>query len=177
MNHREFKDKLYAQFARVGQALASERRLELIDLLAQAPRHVDALAEETGQSVANVSQHLQTLRHAHLVETEREGTKIIYRLAGDDVLRLWLALRSVAEARLPEVGVLADEFAIDGGGGEVGREELDRLLQRDDVVVIDVRPAHEFRHGHLPTAISIPVEELPERIAELPRDRRIVAYC
>src|SRR3990172_9302856 len=100
MSHRPFKARLYPLFARVGHALASDRRLELLDLLAQSPRHVEALAAETEMSVASVSQHLQVLRTAHLVETEREGTKVRYRLAGDDVLQLWLSLRSVAERRI-----------------------------------------------------------------------------
>lgn len=178
MSHRPFKQRIYTQFARIGQALASDRRLEVLDLLAQAPRHVEALAAETEMPVANVSQHLQVLRQARLVETQREGTKVIYRLAGDDVLRLWLALRSVGETRLAEVGQIAREFAVEGAGQEpLPRDELARLIERDDVVVIDVRPPKEYGHGHLPGAVSIPVDELPKRLHELPRDRRIVAYC
>ena len=178
MSHRPFKQRLYPQFARVGQALASEKRLELLDLLAQAPRHVEALAEETEMSLANVSQHLQNLRRARLVETDRDGTKILYRLADEGVLRLWLALRSVAESRLAEVEQITREYAVDGAGErELPREELERLVERGEIYLIDVRPAIEYAHGHLPGAISLPVDELPERLEELPRDRRIAAYC
>lgn len=178
MSHRPFKQRLYAQFARVGQALASDKRLELLDLLAQAPRHVEALAAETEMPVANVSQHLQVLRHARLVEAEREGTKVLYRLADDRVLRLWLALRSVAAARLAEVPQIAREFAVgDAGQALLSRGDLERLMERDDPFVIDVRPRIEYEHGHLPGAVSLPLEELPARLGELPRDRLIVAYC
>jgi rhodanese-related sulfurtransferase/DNA-binding transcriptional ArsR family regulator len=178
MSHRAFKQRLYPLFARIGHALASDRRLELLDLLAQSPRHVEALATETDMSVASVSQHLQVLRNAHLVETEREGTKVRYRLAGDDVLKLWLSLRSVAESRLAEVAQLKRDFAVDGAGEEeLSRDDLQALVNQGKVMLIDVRPRVEFEHGHLPGAVSIPVEELPARIATLPKRRRIVAYC
>jgi rhodanese-related sulfurtransferase len=178
VSHRPFKQRLYPQFARVGQALASEKRLELLDLLAQAPRHVEALAEETEMSLANVSQHLQILRRARLVETDRDGTKILYRLADEGVLRLWLALRSVAESRLAEVAQITREYAVEGADErELPREELERLVERGEVFLIDVRPAIEYAHGHLPGAVSLPVDELPARLEELPADRRIAAYC
>lgn len=178
MSHRPFKQRLYPLFARIGHALASDRRLELLDLLAQSPRHVEALASETDMSVASVSQHLQVLRNAHLVETEREGTKVRYRLAGEDVLRLWLSLRSVAERRLAEVAQLAREFAVESpGGDDVSRDELQALIDQRKIMVIDVRPRIEFDHGHLPGAVSIPVDELPTRLSTLPKRRRIVAYC
>ena len=178
MSHRPYKERLYREFARVGHALASDRRLELLDLLAQAPRHVEALAAESDMSVANVSQHLQVLRRARLVETEREGTKVRYRLADERVLELWLALRSVAESRLAEVGQIAREFAVSGAeGAQLSREELAGLTERGELYLIDTRPAIEFSNGHLPGAVSIPAPELAERIDELPRDRRIVTYC
>jgi rhodanese-related sulfurtransferase/Fe2+ or Zn2+ uptake regulation protein len=178
MSHRAFKDRLYAEFARVGGALASEKRLELLDLLAQAPRHVEALAAETEMSVANVSQHLQVLRRARLVETDRDGTKVLYRLADDRVLQLWLSLRSAAEARLAEVEQITREFAVEGAEETpVARSDVERLAAAGEVFVIDVRPTVEYEHGHLPDAISLPLEELIVRLAELPRDRRIVAYC
>src|SRR3990170_1947033 len=116
MSPRPFKNRLYAEFARVGNALASDKRLELLDLLAQAPRYVDALAAEVEMSVANVSQHLQVLRAAKLVEAEREGTRVLYRLTDDSVLRLWLELRSVAEKHLPEIRQLRERYAVDGLG-------------------------------------------------------------
>lgn len=178
MGHRPFKDRLYPQFARVGRALAHERRLELLDLLAQAPRHVDALAAEMEMSIASASQHLQTLRDAGLVEAERHGTKTVYRLADDRVLHLWLALRAVAEARNAEVERLTRQFAVQGAGPtSLSRDDLQRLIERGDVFLIDVRPALEYADGHLPGALSLPLEELPARIAGLPRDRPIVAYC
>ena len=172
------RQRLYPLFARIGHALASDRRLELLDLLAQSPRHVEALARETDMSVASVSQHLQVLRNAHLVETERDGAKVQYRLAGDDVLNLWLALRAVAETRLPEVAQLQRDFAVDRDGeNEVSRDELQTLIDQGKVMLIDVRPRVEFEHGHLPGAVSIPIDELPARLGTLPKRRRIVAYC
>ena len=178
MSHRPFKDRVYGQFSRVGQALASEKRLELLDLLAQGPRHVEALAGETEMSVANVSQHLQVLRAARLVESAREGTRVLYRLADASVLRLWLALREVAETHLAEVEQARREFAADRVTAPVvSRDELEQMLQRGEVCLIDVRPRLEYDHGHLPGALSYPVDDLPGRLEELPRERLIVAYC
>jgi rhodanese-related sulfurtransferase/DNA-binding transcriptional ArsR family regulator len=178
MLHRAYKQRLYPQFARVAHALGSDRRLEILDLLAQAPRHVEALAAETEMSVANVSQHLQVLRAAHLVESERDGTRVIYRLAGPDVLRLWLALRTVAAERIPEVPQIAHQFAVAPEGDDaMTRTDLHARLARRAVTIIDVRPAVEFESGHLPGAISAPVDALPSLIDELPRDRPVVAYC
>lgn len=176
MAHRDLKDRLYPEFARIAQALASERRIEIVDLLAQAPRRVESLAEETGMTVPNVSQHLQVLKGARLVESERRGTSITYRLATGGVLQLWLALRSVAEDRLPEIGRLRETYMRDGGD-DVSRDQLQRLLKRGDSVLVDVRPAVEFEHGHVPGAVSIPIEDLERRLAELPKGKRIIAYC
>ena len=176
--HRAFKDRIYAQFARVGAALSSEKRLELLDLLVQAPRNVEALASETEMSVANTSQHLQVLKAARLVESGRDGTRIVYRLAGDEVLRLWLALRTAAEARLAEVGQISRDFKVSGDeAGRVRRDELELMAEAGAVVVVDVRPTIEFEHGHLTGAVSAPVDTLPEAAAALPRDRRLVVYC
>lgn len=176
MAHREFKDRLYPEFARVSQALASERRLELVDLLAQSPRRVEALAEETGMTLANVSQHLQVLKNARLVESERSGTSVIYRLASPAVMSLWLSIRGLATARLPEVGRLRDEYSSDAEN-ELARSELREMMKRGAAVLVDVRPTIEFEHGHIEGAISIPVERLEQCLHELPRDKRIVAYC
>ena len=175
MAHRAFKDRLYPEFARIAQALSSDRRLELIDLLAQAPRRVEALAEESGMTVANASQHLQVLKNARLVESTRRGTAVTYRLASPAVLRLWLALRGVAEDRLPEIRQLREEFS--DAEAELPRADLQHMLRKGEAVLIDVRPGIEFEHGHVRGALSIPIEELPARVDELPRDRRIVAYC
>ena len=176
MAHREFKDALYGQFARVGAALSSQKRLEILDLLAQAPRHVEALARETDMSVANVSQHLHVLGQARLIESTREGTRVVYRLGDESVLRLWMCLRGVGEQRLADVRALAEDYGLDSESDlelETGRG----LVREGRAVLVDVRPAHEYEHGHLPEAISLPIEELPLRIDELPRDRRILAYC
>jgi rhodanese-related sulfurtransferase/DNA-binding MarR family transcriptional regulator len=178
MGHRDFKDRMYAQFARVGAAMASEKRLELIDLLAQAPRHVEALADETGMSVANTSQHLQALKAAHLVDSARDGTRIVYRLGGEEVLALWLALRAAAEAGLAEVGQIVRNYANDGVPGEqVSRKDLRSLVGSESVVLIDVRPRLEYEYRHIPSAIAMPLEELGDRLVELPRDKQVIVYC
>jgi rhodanese-related sulfurtransferase len=178
MDHRAYKKRIYPEFARIAQALASDRRLELIDLLAQGARHVEALAQETEMSVANVSQHLQVLRAAHLVEADRDGNRIVYCLAGADVLGLWMSLRGVGERRLPEVRELSRLFAVEGAEGEpLSHEYVVRELAAERLVLLDVRPALEFEAGHIPGAISVPSGELTTRIDDLPRDRPIVAYC
>lgn len=176
MGHRELKDRIYPQFARIGQALASEKRLELVDLLAQAPRHVDALAQETEMSVANVSQHLQILRSANLVEAERQGNLTIYRLSDPAVVQLWLALRGVAESRLAEVKEIARSLPGRDNGNAVSRDEVKELL-KGKAVLLDVRPSQEFEAGRLRGAINIPIDELPNRFSELPLDRQIITYC
>jgi rhodanese-related sulfurtransferase len=175
---RQFKNELYDQFSRVTKALASGRRLELIELLAQSDRGVEALAVETGQSVANTSQHLQVLRHARLVEARRAGNYVLYRLADERVLRLWLALRELGEARFAEIGALLDTYLADRTSMQaVGSEELRRRLNERSVVVLDVRPAVEYEAGHIRGARSIPITELRKRLKELPKSRQIVAYC
>jgi rhodanese-related sulfurtransferase/DNA-binding transcriptional ArsR family regulator len=177
MSHRPFKDRVYHEFARIGQALASEKRLEILDLLAQSPRHVDALAVETEQSVANVSQHLQVLRGAHLVDSDRSGTRVVYRLADPSVLRLWLTLRGVAETQLADVDAITRQFLGDRAGAPVSRTGLEEKLAREEVFLIDVRPSIEYESGHLPGAVPMPIEELSERLDEIPRDRPVIAYC
>jgi len=177
MAHRNFKDRLYPQFARITQALASEKRLELVDLLAQAPRHVDALAQETEMSLANVSQHLHVLRAAKLVESARSGNMIVYRLADPSVINLWLVLRGMAESRLAEIDQLSREFLPGRDNGQtVPRGDVAGLL-RGNALLLDVRPRAEFESGHLRGAINIPVEELSAKVDELPRERKIITYC
>ena len=179
MGDRAAKMALFDEFARAAKALASGRRLELVDVLANGERTVEVLAGEVGLSVANASQHLQVLRQAGLVTTRRDGTSVHYRLAAPEVFELWRTLRTFAASRLAEVERLAAAYL--GGRDElepVTRQELARRLRDgDDLVVLDVRPAAEHAAGHLPGAVSIPVEELRRRLAELPRDREIVAYC
>jgi rhodanese-related sulfurtransferase len=178
MADRGAKTALFDEFARVAKALASGRRIELVDVLANGERTVEALAGEVGLSVANTSQHLQVLRQAGLVSSRREGTSVHYRLAGPEVFELWRALRSLAASRLAEVERLTAAYLGDRDELEpVTREELTRRLQDGDLVVLDVRPAAEHAAGHLPGAVSIPVGELRRRLAELPADREIVAYC
>ncbi len=176
--HRQFKDALYEQFARVGKALAAPRRLELLDLLCQGPRTVEALANEASLSVANASQHLQTLRAARLVEAEKKGSYVEYRLADEEVCRMFLALRGLAEHRLAEVEQVSRAYFASRGAMEpVGAEELLRRVKAGEVTLLDVRPAEEYRAAHIAGALSIPVGELKARIRELPADRDVVAYC
>jgi len=176
MGSVEPKETLFEAIAVMGKAFGSPRRLELLDLLAQAPRTVDELARATGQSRANASQHLLALNAAGMVTRTREGTSVRYALAGDEALSLWLGLRDVAVARLAEAERAAREYL--GEDVEaIGREELVERMNRGDVVVLDVRPGEEFHAGHIEGARSIPLDELEERLAELPRDAEIVAYC
>lgn len=170
------KDALFEAIALMGKAFASPRRLELLDLLAQGSRTVEELARAGGQSTANASQHLQALHAAGMVSRERKGTRVRYALAGEDVLSLWLALRGASANRLAEVERAARDYL-----GEpveaIGCEELRERLKRGDVVLLDVRPEEEFAAGHIDGARSIPLQELEQRLAELPADRNIVAYC
>jgi len=173
---RRRKDSLFEAIALMGKAFASPVRLELLDLLAQAPRSVEELARAGEQSTANTSQHLQALHAAGMVTRTREGTRVRYALAGDEALRLWLALRDASVAQLAEVERAARDYL--GEDVEaIGREELLARLARGDVLVVDVRPEEEFAAGHIQGAHSVPLDELEQRLAELPADREVVAYC
>ncbi len=175
---RSFKDTIYEQFARIGKALASPRRLELVDLLCQGPRTVESLAHETAQSVANTSQHLQVLRAARLVTAEKAGLFVTYGLAGEDVSEYFRTLRRVAESHLADVTQVTRQFLHERGLMEpVDRKALVERVRRGDVTVLDVRPRSEYVAGHIPGAVSVPLAELKQRLAELPRNREIVAYC
>ena len=176
MASRSDKTALFEAIAIMGKAFSSATRLELLDLLAQAPRTVDELAKASGQSSANASQHLQALHAAGMVSREREGTSVRYSLAGDEALALWLAIRNASVAQLGEVERAARDYL----GPEVetiGREELAERLGRGEVVLVDVRPSEEFEAGHIEGARSIPIDEFERRLAELPAGREIVAYC
>jgi rhodanese-related sulfurtransferase/biotin operon repressor len=176
--HRPFKDRLYAQYARIGKALASPHRLELLELLAQSERTVESLADELELSMANTSQHLQVLRAAGLVDTRRDGLFVHYRLADDTVIPLSTALRTVAEHRLADLERLVrEEFAHRSKAELVSLPELLQRARRDDVVVLDTRPAQEYRAGHIPGALSVPVDELQKRLRRLPKHKQYVAYC
>jgi rhodanese-related sulfurtransferase len=175
---RKFKDSIYEQLSRLGKAVSAPKRLELLDLLCQAPRTVESLAEEAGVSVANASHHLQALRAARLVETEKKGLFVEYRLADDEVCRFFQALRLLGESRLAEIAQVTREYFEERGAMEsVGGEELLRRVKNGEVTVLDVRPRSEYAAGHIPGALSVPVAELKARIRELPKDREIVAYC
>lgn len=176
--NRAFKDAIYEQFARIGKAVSSPKRLELLDILCQGPRTVEVLAKETGLAVANASQHLQVLRAARLVETEKEGLYVIYRLADQAVCEFFRAMRVLAESRLAEVELIKRQFLEGREGMEpVNREALMELVREGSVTVLDVRPAEEYKAGHIAGAISIPLKELQLRLMDLPRDQEIVAYC
>ncbi len=178
MGQRAFKEQLYAQFARLGQALASPARLELLDLLAQGERSVEELAAEADLSLANASSHLQVLRRAHLVASRKDGLRVRYRLADPAVYRLWSALRQAGERQLAEIDRLVGTFLRDRGSlRAISQEELRRRLTDGQTVVLDVRPALEYRQGHIAGARSIPLDELEVRLDELDPRRAVVAYC
>lgn len=177
MGDRAAKDALFAEFAAVGKVLGNPKRLELLDLLAQGPRSVEDLASAAGLGMSTCSSHLQTLREAGMVETRREGKRIYYSLTGDDVAGLWEHLRRVAASHRPHTELARRAYL---GPDDTSVLDTDALLERvgtGDVVVLDVRPEAEYVGGHLPGAIHIPVEELADRMTELPRDKEIVAYC
>jgi rhodanese-related sulfurtransferase/DNA-binding MarR family transcriptional regulator len=176
--HREFKDHLFEQFARIGKALSSPRRLEIVDLLAQGERTVEEIARETTMSVASASQHLQALKAARMVEARRDGLYVHYRLADEDVFRTWQTVRALAEARLSEVDSVVEAYLVDRDVLEaVDATELMERLSGEGVIVLDVRPEEEYRAGHIPGALSVPVDGLEAALQALPKDREIVAYC
>lgn len=178
MNHRQFKDQLYPQFARIGQALASPKRIEMLDLLAQGAKTVETLAAASATPLKNTSAHLRVLRQACLVETERSGTHIAYRLADAAVFDVLASLQRLARTRLAEVEQLVT-------AGMAGRDELApvtlpqlrQLLRNGDVTLVDVRPRDEYEAAHIPGALSIPVPELRRRLNELPKRKDVIAYC
>ncbi len=178
MSSRTAKEALFDEFARVGKALANGRRAEIVDVLANGERSVETLAVEVGQSIANTSQHLQILKSAGLVTSRRRGTFIYYRLASPDVASFWRSLQDVARASRGDVENLIQEYLGHDDVQPVTKDELwKRLQKKNDIVVLDVRPMEEYEAGHIPGAVSIPLDELKERLKELPRNKQIVAYC
>ena len=176
--HRTLKDPLYAQFARIGHALASPVRIELLDLLSQGEKTVEALASQANATVKNTSAHLRVLRQARLVETRRAGTYIYYRLAGDGVVLLLRSLQLLAHGRLAEVEQVARRYL--SGRDElepVTLPELRHLMQHEAITLIDARPREEYEAGHIPGALSVPVAELRRKLPRIPRDREVIAYC
>ncbi|AYY14590.1 ArsR family transcriptional regulator [Actinobacteria bacterium YIM 96077] len=176
MGDRDAKAALFDQFARVGKALGSGKRLELLDLLAQGERTVESLARAAELGLTTASAHLQTLKQANLVATRKEGTKVYYRLAGTDVAALYTLLRQVANAHLSDVENARAAY-LGPDTEQVSREDLLRRARDGDVMVLDVRPHEEYVAGHIPGAISVPVDQLADKLAELPVDQEIVAYC
>jgi rhodanese-related sulfurtransferase/biotin operon repressor len=177
-SHREFKNRLYAQFARIGKALASPHRLELLELLGQAERTVDSLARELDISIASVSQHLQALRQAALVESRKQGLFVHYRLADPAIVDLCRALRTVSERRLADLDrIVRAHFGARSASEPVSMIELLKRSRSADVVILDTRPPREYEAGHIAGAISVPVDELRRRLKQLTKDKEYVAYC
>jgi DNA-binding transcriptional ArsR family regulator len=175
---RQAKEALYELVAQVAQAIANPHRLELLDLLVQAPRTVEQLAETSALSIANASQHLQRLKRAGLVKSERRGTTMRYHLADPTVARLWVELRTVAEQQLAGMDRALDAYRQQRHTfAQIEADEVRTRLQTGDIILLDVRPAIEYTAAHLPGALSIPLEELPQRLAELPTNALIVTYC
>ena len=175
---REFKDAIYEQFSRIGKAVSSPKRLELLDLICQGEKTVETLSRETGLRVANASQHLQTLKAARLVKAEKEGLYVKYRPANEMVCEFFRSMRMLAEHRLAEVEMIKRRF-LEGkeGMAPVNREELLQRVLNGGVTVLDVRPADEYRAGHIPGALSVPLDQLKAVLVKLPADQEIVAYC
>lgn len=173
-----FRTAIYEQLARIGKALAHPSRLELVDLLSQGPRTVEVLAQHTGQSLANTSHHLQILRRARLVDAQKAGLYVTYRLADPCVSSFFLELRRLGESRLAEIEqVRRQYFEARGAMESVDGDELLRRVRSGEVTILDVRPAEEYQAGHIPGARSMPLAEIEKRLAELPRHREVVAYC
>ena len=177
MGDRAAKDALYREFAAVGKALGNPGRLEILDLLAQGPRSVEELADSADLGMSTCSAHLQTLREAGLVESRREGKRVYYSLSADDVAGLWRDLRGVASRHRPHTQPAARAYLGPDDTDAVDTAELLRRLRTGDTIVLDVRPGVEYAAGHIPGAVHISLEELADRLAELPADREIVAYC
>ncbi|MFC0213684.1 ArsR/SmtB family transcription factor [Paenibacillus chartarius] len=175
---RMWKDRLYQEFARIGKCLSSPKRLELLDLLSQGPKSVDQLAKITGMSVANVSQHLQTLHESRLVRSHRQGNFVIYEIAELSVADFMLSLHRISEKQLVEVQKLKTEIMQNHASLEpIALEELLDRMAKGEAVLVDLRPQDEYESGHIPGAISIPMEDLENHLASLPADKEIVAYC
>jgi rhodanese-related sulfurtransferase len=178
MSDHAAKQRIYEQFARIGKAFAAPGRLELIDLLSQGERPVDALAREAAMSIANASQHLQVLHAARLVDTRREGQRVIYRLAAPSVMSLWLSLRTTAEDQLAELDAVARDYLGDRDTLEsIDRDELLRRMEAGTVILIDVRPPEEFEQGHIAGAVTVPLDKIKTWARDAPKRKQIVAYC
>lgn len=175
---RKWKDQLYQEFARIGKCLSSPKRLELLDLLSQGPKSVDQLAKITGMSVANVSQHLQTLHESRLVRSHKQGNFVIYEIAELSVADFMVSLHRLSEKQLVEVQKLKTQILQKHASVEpIALEELLERMEKGEVILLDVRPHDEYETGHIPGAISLPMEDLEKHLASLPADKEIIAYC
>lgn len=178
INERNLKDLLYQEFARIGKSLSSPKRLEILDLLSQGPKSVEALSKATSMSVANVSQHLQTLYNSRLVKFSKKGNYVIYELADEVISNFLDSLHSLSEKQLVQVQQIKQEFLNNQFGMEgVSLSELKDRMEKGEVLLLDVRPKEEYEEAHIPGAISIPIEELEEKLSSLPTDYDVVAYC
>lgn len=175
--HDHYKEALHDKFAQVAKALGNAKRLLLVDVLTQGERTVESLSRATGLGMTTTSAHLQALRHGGVVRTRREGTRTYYRLSGENVARLYIVLRDVARAHLAEVERAVVEYLGSDDTEHVARDELLRRVRAGEVIVLDVRPAEEYNAGHIEAAVSIPIDELHERLTELPGDVEVVVYC
>jgi len=178
MGHRAFKDRLYGELAAIGRALANSHRLELLDLLGQGERSVEALAREANLTLANASAHLQVLRRARMVDAEKRGVYVVYRLSSPGVSELWRTLRDLGATQLAEVDRLVETYLTDRGNlAAISKEDLVKQIAEGAILVIDVRPTLEYDQGHIIGARSIPIDELERRLTDLPLCQDIVAYC
>lgn len=178
MTGREFKDLVFEQFAKVAHAFSSPKRLEIIDILAQGERDVESLSNQVQMKIANTSRHLQILKAARLVESRKAGVQVFYRLAGTEVLNCFKHLQSLAEKRSIEMREIVRLFFEERDGMEpISMDELWKRVQNNDVIVLDVRPSEEYKNGHIPGALSIPLSQLRNRLNEIPQDHKVVAYC
>ncbi|MGH9106116.1 MAG: ArsR/SmtB family transcription factor [Acidimicrobiales bacterium] len=178
MEGREAKDRLYEVFARTAKAVANPKRIELLELLAQGERTVESLADATGMGMTNTSAHLQVLARSGMAETRKEGTRVFYRVSGDDVPAFVVALRDLARARAAEVDqIVRDYFVARDALEPIGRDELVGRVGSGDVVILDVRPVQEYLAGHIPGALSVPLDHLEQALSRLPKRGEIIAYC
>ena len=178
MNSREFKDFVYGEFARIGKTLSSPKRIELLDLLTQGPKSVESLASETKMGIANTSKHLQALLDAKLVSFAKEKNYVIYELAGDGVMHLVMALRKTAEERIADINIVRHDFILKNEDfNSIGLKDLAEKIKEGSITLIDVRPIDEYAAGHLPSAVSMPISEIEERLNLLPKEKEVVAYC
>lgn len=178
MNEREFKDGLFTEFARIGKCLSSPKRLEILDVLTQGPKSVEGISKITSMSIANVSQHLQTLYYAKLVDFRKRGNYVFYELADPSVLHFLNSLYGLSEKQLIEVKHIKEQFMGQFSDVEgISMDELVKRIESGEVTLLDVRPKDEYEAAHIPGAVSIPIEELAEQLSALPQDTKIVAYC